>query len=529
MQANDGELLDQYLKDRNEAAFHVLVQRHLPLVSSVAFRVLRDAELVREVSQQTFIRLAQQAGRMRNDISLLAWLHRTARSYAVDAVRREESRKQREKKAASMFQSSQSGSSSDGWETLEPMVDELLDKLPPGDRQVILLRYYENRSIASLAEALGVTKEAANKRALRALEKLRGYFLKRGIATSSAVLAATLPLHGIDIQRPESAASIASTAFQHTLSASPGLFPLITTMTTATKIALGTAAVLILGLAAHKGFHSTSRTPESTFAPELRSASAGTDESHSSSRNPRSPQSTPAAQDSFSRLVAILKIENSFLRQRQLSDFVASLNPDQFSDVAGKLAELSGPPEGDEMRLLVSAWATQDSEAALRFIMETSQSMALAEVVLKEQLKQDPDAAYQWARAHESEFKGASILQSVALSGVSDDPAKSLSNMLASPAPLRSSVLECILSQQPGKLAEIVGRLSGESERKEAMKAAMAGPIAPPITVTQDGGGGFSLTQSSSTPQSWPGIDPKDQATIDKWQAGQSEPARPRK
>jgi len=56
----ENQLLCQYAHDHNESAFAELVNRHLNLVYSTAFRRLQDVELAKDVTQVVFAELAKQ-------------------------------------------------------------------------------------------------------------------------------------------------------------------------------------------------------------------------------------------------------------------------------------------------------------------------------------------------------------------------------------------------------------------------------------------------------------------------------------
>uniref|UniRef100_UPI001865C88E RNA polymerase sigma factor n=1 Tax=Luteolibacter marinus TaxID=2776705 RepID=UPI001865C88E len=192
---DDRRLLDRYLADRDEAAFRELVDRHLDLVHSVASRVTANRELARDISQATFVRLAERAATVPRGLSLTAWLHRTSRSLAIDLVRAEERRKHRER--ASLQNEAMTTSPDPGWEQLAPLVDELVDNLPAADRELVLAKYYRNEPHARIAAQLGCSEANARKRASRALEKLRAQLVRRGIPTSAAALAVLLPAHAV--------------------------------------------------------------------------------------------------------------------------------------------------------------------------------------------------------------------------------------------------------------------------------------------------------------------------------------------
>ncbi len=59
-------------------------------------------------------------------------------------------------------------------EELRGRVQAALQRLPPRDREVLVLRHLEHLSVKECAAALGITQGAAKVRHLRALERLRG-------------------------------------------------------------------------------------------------------------------------------------------------------------------------------------------------------------------------------------------------------------------------------------------------------------------------------------------------------------------
>ena len=62
------------------------------------------------------------------------------------------------------------------WQQISPLLDEALAQLGEKDRQAVLLRFFENKSLAEVGNRLGTGEDTARKRVSRALEKLRRYF-----------------------------------------------------------------------------------------------------------------------------------------------------------------------------------------------------------------------------------------------------------------------------------------------------------------------------------------------------------------
>ncbi len=96
MSDTDLELLARYARHHAEDAFAEIVRRHLGLVYSAALRQVRSPQLAEEVAQSVFIRLAREAGRLRPDTILAAWLYQVAHHTAVNIVRGEVRRQTRE-------------------------------------------------------------------------------------------------------------------------------------------------------------------------------------------------------------------------------------------------------------------------------------------------------------------------------------------------------------------------------------------------------------------------------------------------
>jgi len=98
----DSQLLREYAEQRQEAAFGELVRRHIDLVYSAAFRMVRDKHLAEDVTQGVFVALSQGAEKLVDLAVLSGWLYRTTQNLAANVVRTEVRRRERERKAVVM-------------------------------------------------------------------------------------------------------------------------------------------------------------------------------------------------------------------------------------------------------------------------------------------------------------------------------------------------------------------------------------------------------------------------------------------
>ena len=202
------DLLSSYVRKRSEAAFAELVQRHLNLVYSAALRQVRSPQLAEEVSLSVFADLARDASKLKSDTILTAWLYQVARRTAIDVVRRESRRQARERIAVEIA----AMNATTDWNQIEPLLDEGMEALEEGDRAALLLRFFDNKSLREVGEALGTSDDAAQKRVSRAVERLREFFAKRGVAVGAAGLVAVISANAVQAAPAGMAVAIAASA-----------------------------------------------------------------------------------------------------------------------------------------------------------------------------------------------------------------------------------------------------------------------------------------------------------------------------
>ncbi|MCX6895648.1 MAG: sigma-70 family RNA polymerase sigma factor [Verrucomicrobia bacterium] len=188
MTRDDQTLLREFAVHRSEAAFAALVERHISLVHSAARRQVADEHLAEEITQAVFIILARKAAGLGADTILPAWLYRTARYAAADALKLQR-RRQRHEQEACMQSTLQADDAPAVWQHLAPLLDEAMAALGERERAALVLRYFENKPLQEIAAALRISEDAAQKRVSRALEKLRAICVKRGVTLTATVIA----------------------------------------------------------------------------------------------------------------------------------------------------------------------------------------------------------------------------------------------------------------------------------------------------------------------------------------------------
>jgi RNA polymerase sigma factor (sigma-70 family) len=205
----DSQLLRAYAENRSEAAFTELVRRHVDFTYSAALRMVRDPHLAEDVTQGAFVALAKNAGQLTHRQVLSGWLHRTAQNIAAQTVRTTERRRAREQEAAAMNELVAVEPDA-SWEQTAPHLDDALGELGEADRDALLLRYFERKSAREMAQTLGVSDEAAQKRVSRAVERLREFFARRGVRVGASGLVVVISTNAVQAAPVGLAATISS-------------------------------------------------------------------------------------------------------------------------------------------------------------------------------------------------------------------------------------------------------------------------------------------------------------------------------
>jgi RNA polymerase sigma factor (sigma-70 family) len=251
--APDAWLLEQFAKDGSEEAFAALVGRHIGLVHSVALRHTANPQQAEDITQAVFIILARKAGALGRKTVLPGWLYHTARLTAANLQRSEWRRIHREQEAY-MQSTLEEAPTHALWSDLGPQIDEAMTGLGATERDALVMRYFQNKSMAQVAESLGVAENTAQKRVGRALDKLQKFFAKRGIHSSTETIAESISTNSIQpvslaLAKSVTAAALAkgATATSSTLTLVKGALKLMAWTKTQTVIVASVAVALLGG------------------------------------------------------------------------------------------------------------------------------------------------------------------------------------------------------------------------------------------------------------------------------------------
>lgn len=190
----DDQLMIQ-LQSGESTAFEALVDRHQGPLIGFFFRNTHDSQLSEDLTQETLLRIYNQAWDYLPGGKFRGWMYRIARNLLIDNVRRQSH--DALIRAVKASQLEDDGMSRLAGEIVSPseradfreiaeLVDELLQEIPEDQRLTFVLHHYAGLSLSEVADAMETSLPTSKSRLRLAREKLREKLLSRGVCDPHA-------------------------------------------------------------------------------------------------------------------------------------------------------------------------------------------------------------------------------------------------------------------------------------------------------------------------------------------------------
>jgi RNA polymerase sigma-70 factor (ECF subfamily) len=176
MQRSRSRILDEYLvaaaRTGDRKAFSDLATRWQPKLMSHAWRLTGEAEMARDVVQDSWTDIVRSLDRLSDAAAFPAWAYRIVTRRAADAVRRVQ--KTRRNNAAWAAEPRDAASLPEEIEnrTDAQVINRAMAQLPRDQRAALSLFYTEDLSVAEIAAALEVPAGTVKTRLMHARRKL---------------------------------------------------------------------------------------------------------------------------------------------------------------------------------------------------------------------------------------------------------------------------------------------------------------------------------------------------------------------
>lgn len=176
---NDKQLIANYL-DGDERAFEELLSRHKSKIYTSIYLFVKDQSLAEDIFQEVFIKIIDtlRKGKYNHEGKFVQWAMRISYNMCVDYFRRSKRRpKVSPTEAFDIFDVLQS-SDDNAEQTIiksqtHAKIRNLVDQLPPEQREVVILRHYADMSFKEISQLTRVSINTALGRMRYALINIR--------------------------------------------------------------------------------------------------------------------------------------------------------------------------------------------------------------------------------------------------------------------------------------------------------------------------------------------------------------------
>jgi RNA polymerase sigma-70 factor (ECF subfamily) len=186
-QSSDAFLVKQYMSG-DESALSRLIELHQSQIYSFIYSKVGDRDLANDIFQDTFIKVINKLKQKcyNEEGKFLSWVMRIAHNLVIDHFRASKKMQfNRDSEEHSVFKNTVDGSP-----TIEKMMislqiesdlRELIKELPADQKEVLIMRIYNDMSFNEIAEQTGVSINTALGRMRYALMNLRKIIHKNQI------------------------------------------------------------------------------------------------------------------------------------------------------------------------------------------------------------------------------------------------------------------------------------------------------------------------------------------------------------
>jgi RNA polymerase sigma-70 factor (ECF subfamily) len=157
-------------------AFQALVERHRGLVYRVAYQYAGNYQDAEDIAQDVFLKVYRSLDRFRQDAQFTSWLYRIAMNACVDRSRRRNPADPNDQSDDLLLSTASSDPNPESrtWAgEIGEAVQAAVDRLPPRQRVIFIMRHFEELKLSEIASALGLAEGTVKRQLHAAVHRLR--------------------------------------------------------------------------------------------------------------------------------------------------------------------------------------------------------------------------------------------------------------------------------------------------------------------------------------------------------------------
>jgi RNA polymerase sigma-70 factor (ECF subfamily) len=163
----------------DHTAFDLLVERHRAMVYRVAYQFAGNHHDAEDIAQEVFIKVYRSLDRFRQDAQLTSWMYRITMNACIDHKRRHAPAgaapfgEEAELKMLNTPEEAPGPEETTYGGELGEVLEQEVQRLPPGQRVVFVMRHHQGLKLGEIAKALGLAEGTVKRQLHAAVHRLR--------------------------------------------------------------------------------------------------------------------------------------------------------------------------------------------------------------------------------------------------------------------------------------------------------------------------------------------------------------------
>ncbi len=168
----DEEIVEQYLKTQNEYYFELIYGRYSAKIFAKSLTILKEESLAQDATQDVMMKILLNLSKFSGKSKFSTWVYSITYNFCIDFIRKKKKDKSIYMEDISEYEDA--GDEIEDKELLEVALDKMkmiMDKIPPDDKSILMMKYMDGMSIKEIGVAINKTESAIKMKIKRAKMK----------------------------------------------------------------------------------------------------------------------------------------------------------------------------------------------------------------------------------------------------------------------------------------------------------------------------------------------------------------------
>jgi len=165
----DEEVVSEYLRTQSEYYFEILYNRYSAKIFGKCLTILKEENLAQDATQDVMMKILLNLAKFGGKSKFSTWVYSITYNFCIDFIRKRKKDKSQYYEDVSQFEDVED--EIDDKELLEVELErlkEILDKIPPDDKSILMMKYLDGMSIKEIGAVIMKSESAIKMQIKRA-------------------------------------------------------------------------------------------------------------------------------------------------------------------------------------------------------------------------------------------------------------------------------------------------------------------------------------------------------------------------